>query len=682
MTSPLASFQDFPHGGDYNPDQWIDHSPGIMEEDVRLMRLAGCNTFSVGIFAWERHEPREGCHDFTWMDRLLDRFEREGFHAILATPSGGKPAWMSLKYPEIRRVDAHGIREHHQSRHNHCFTSPVYREKVREINRKLGERYRTHPAVKMWHLSNEYNGDCHCELCMEAFRKWLRARHGTLEALNAAWWSSFWGHRFHAWEEIRHPNRALEAQNLDWMRFVTHQTVDFMKMEIDALREGGAEQPVTTNMMGLWPDIDFHRYTGMVDVIADDCYPMWRDRSDDWKTAANTAFVHDLHRCMKQGPWMLMESCPSSPQWHDPPKLKRPGMARTEMLLAVAHGADAVMYFQWRKGRGGHEKLHGAVVDHEGTENTRVFREVAEIGQTLRALEAVRGGHSRAEVALVYDWEARWALRFSSGIESGPIRNDLYTQVAMGHYRPYHAMGIPVDVVESTAQLQAYRLVIAPRLYLLKKGVADALRSFVHAGGTLVLTAYSGQVNQYLLCFTGGWPGDGLRKFCGIWVEETDRLAHGDTQELVCGEGAPGELRGRWPTLDVCEIVHAEGAETIGTYGSDFYAGGAALTRNRMGRGEVWYLAADMPGEFLDAFHRALRKELSLAGVLAVDPPGGVSVASRVKGNTEFVFLQNFTPEARRVELAGEKLVVAGAGAAVECMELPPRETRVLIRTR
>ncbi|MCC5848492.1 MAG: beta-galactosidase [Verrucomicrobia bacterium] len=679
----LSSFPKMAHGGDYNPEQWLESVPDILDQDIRLMRLSGCNTFSVGIFSWARYEPREGEFSFEWMDRILDRLAAADVNVLLATPSAAMPAWMRQKYPEISRVNRDGVRELQPGRMDHCFSSRVFREKVGDINRRLAERYRTHPAVKMWHISNEYQSLCHCEQCVEAFRAWLRTKYGTLENLNRAWWTSFWGQSFQDWGEINPRNRALDGSKLDWKRFQTDQIVDFLKHEIAALREGGATQPATTNMMSLWPTVNFQRLADTVDVIADDCYPVWKQNGRDEQTAASISFVHDLRRSMKGGrPWVLMESCPSVPQWHNPPKLKRPGMARMEMMQAVAHGSDGVLYFQWRKGRGGHEKYHGAVVDHVGHEHTRVFRDVSEIGNTLAKLDDLVGTTTPAEVAFVYDWEVRWALETSAGVlKDSAVEDDAYTETVKAHYFPYWSMGVPVDVLESRAEFSGYRLLVAPRLYLLLPGVADALKTFVENGGTLVLSAYCGQVNESNLCFTGGWPGDGLRELCGIWVEETDRLLPEDQQNLTFADPRFPALQGEWSAGPLCEILHAEGAEVLATYGAQFYAGTPALTRNAFGKGEVWYLATDVDPDFLLGLHRELKNRLKLRQTTGTDLPPGVGATWRTDGESEWVFLQNFGTDSVEISLDSRPHRDVESGETVSSpLHLKPVETRILQR--
>ena len=671
------------HGGDYNPEQWLDTVPDIVERDIRLMRLSGCNTVSVGIFSWARYEPREGSFAFEWMDEILDRLAAADVNVLLATPSAAMPAWLRRKYPEATRINRDGARELQSGRMDHCFSSPVFRDKVREINRRLAERYRAHPAVKMWHVSNEYQSRCCCGRCEEAFQEWLRTKYGTLDALNRAWWSSFWGQTFGEWSEITPHNRALDGLKLDWNRFQTDQIVAFLQHEIAALREGGAAQPVTTNMMSLWPTVNFQRLADAVDVIADDCYPLWKQSGRDERTAAGIAFVHDLRRGMKGGrPWVLMESCPSVPQWHNPPKLKRPGMARMEMMQAVAHGSDGVMYFQWRKGRGGHEKYHGAVVDHVGHEHTRVFREVSEIGCALAKLDDLVGTTTPAEVALVYDWEVRWALATSAGVpKDSKVEDDAYTETVKAHYLPYWNMGVPVDVRESRADFSQYRLVVAPRLYLLHPGVADALKSFVEHGGTLLLSAYCGQVDESNLCDIGGWPGDGLRELCGVWVEETDRLYPEDAQTLDCTDSRFPSLRGKWSAGPVCEILHAEGADILATYGGQFYAGTPALTRNSFGKGEVWYLAADVDPVFLQGLHRELKNRIRLRQTTGNDLPPGVGATWRTDGESEWVFLQNFGADPVTVSLDARPHRDLESGEPVSTpLRLHPLETRILQR--
>lgn len=674
----IPGFPAFPHGGDYNPDQWIDRYPDIVEGDIRLMDLAGCNTFSVGIFSWAKLEPSEGEFQFEWLRSILDQLHAAGKQVILATPSGAKPVWMSRAYPEVRRVNVSGAREPHQHRHNHCFTSPIYRQKVAVMNRKLAEAFGSHPAAKLWHVSNEYSGDCHCELCQQAFRDWLKARYGTLEELNHAWWGHFWSHTITSWDAIESRNTTIEGQRLDWLRFVTAQTVDFMKHEIAALREGGAKQPVFTNLMGVFPGIDYWRFAEVVDVIADDCYPIWTYENDaDRRTASRVAMIHDMHRSMKGGqPWLLMESCPDSPQHFQTPKPKRPNVYRTEMLQAVAHGSDSVMYFQWRKGRGGMEKLHGAVVDHDGTEHTRVFKQVAELGGTLRKLTDVIGTTSRPAVALIYDWEVRWALEISIG-----TKRLSYEECVQEAHRPFWQRGVPTDVIESTCALDSYKLVVAPCLYLLKPGVVERLRQFVEQGGTLVLTCLSGVVTESNLYQLGGLPGGGLRELCGVWSEEVDYLYEGQSQRVALCEGNSLGLSGSYQTGRICEVLHAEGAEVLATVTTDYYAGQPVLTRNRVGKGSAFYLGAFLGKTFQEAFTDALIKDCGIAPILPVNPPRGVGVQLRTDGEAEFVFIQNFSKEPQRVTLDKRDYRCMESGVSLsEAVDLAPWQTRVLKR--
>jgi len=673
-------FPHFWHGGDYNPDQW---TPDIWAEDMRLMKLAHCNTMSVGIFAWTALEPKEGRFEFGWLDRVMDLLAENQAYAILATPSGARPAWLSQKYPEVLRVRPDRIRNLHGLRHNHCFTSPIYREKVGIINRRLAERYQNHPALLVWHLSNEYGGDCHCDLCQEAFRNWLRRRYGTLAALNQTWWTAFWSHTFTDWSQIESPSpigeSALHGLNLDWQRFVTDQTLDFMRQEIEPLKEITPDVPVTTNFMGLYPGLNYWKLAPALDVIAWDSYPRWHQEIPDWERAAEIAFVHDLNRCLKGGkPFILMESTPSATNWQPFAKLKRPGMHLLSSLQAVAHGSDTVLYFQWRKSRGSSEKLHGAVVDHVGHEHTRVFREVAEVGQLLEKLDAVIGTTTRPEVALIFDWENRWALADAQGLLNDGDKG--YTATCLRHYQAFWKRGFPVDVIDMEQPLDGYRLVIAPMLYLLRPGVAERIRAFVESGGTFVTTYWSGIVDENDLCFLGGFPGP-LRPLLGVWAEEIDTLTPVDKNSILPMAGNALGLTGEYTVFDLCDLIHAESATVLATYGADFYAGRPALTVNRCGQGTAYYMAARGEQRFLDDFYRQLAVSLKLRPVIDADLPPGVSVHHRGNGQREFVFVMNFTPEQVTVNLDRRAYTDLVVGDPVgKQIELAPYGARILAR--
>jgi len=638
--NPITKIDQFLHGADYNPEQWKNH-PEILDEDIRMMKLAGCNVMSVGIFSWVSFEPSEGVYDFEWLDSIIDTLYANGINVFLATPSGARPAWLAAKYPDVLRTNELGQKMKYGGRHNHCFTSPNYRAKVREINTILANRYKDHPAVLLWHVSNEYGGECYCELCQAEFRNFLKEKYVTLDYLNEQYWTSFWSHTYTEWQQIEAPSKIGETEihglTLDWKRFVSKQTIDFYMNEIAPLRVITPEIPITTNFMDFFETLDYHEFAKFIDVASLDMYPAFRNKASDYEVSLQAAFTYDMIRGLKRKPFLLMESTPSTQNWQDIATLKRPGQHVFSSLLAVAHGADSVQYFQWRKSRGSSEKFHGAVVDHVGHENTRVFKEVAEVGQHLKKLTPVLTKHTPTKVALVFDWENWWATKGYQGY-SNLVRN--YKETCFMHYKALRELGLNVDVISCETPLEGYETVIAPMLYMTKLDFASHVEQFVAAGGKFVSTYISGIVGENDLVNLGGFPGP-LRNVLGIWVEETDVLYEDQFNHF-------DYKATKYRCNQYFDVLHLENAVSLAEYGEAYYKGSPVVTQNAFGNGSAYYLASQTESDFLSAFYADI-----MAHTLNDFPidcfDRGLDIASRGDTNAEFLFVLNATDCEKRV---------------------------------
>jgi beta-galactosidase len=653
------------YGGDYNPDQWPEE---VWAEDIRLMREAGVNFITLPVFSWPLLEPRPGEFDFGWLDRIIEKLWDAGIAVDLATATATPPAWLLRANPEMLPHNADGVRLEFGSRQAYCPSSPVFRENVARFARVMAERYGEHPAVRLWHVSNEY-GDhvsrCWCPVSASHFRRWLRARYGTLDNLNEAWGTRCWGQRYIDWDHIEPPRTSMgpinPAQRLDFERFSSDALLELFQLEIDVLREVTPNLPVTTNFMSLLRDLDYWDFAAAEDLVTDDAYP---DPADP-RAHVGAALNYGLMRSLKGGaPWLLLEQAPSAVSWRDVNVPKAPGQMRLGSLQALAHGSDGAMVFQWRQARFGPEKFHSAMLGHRG-ERSRTFREASTFGAELKKLAPIKGSRVTADVALVVDWDSWWG---SSAPDSMPSLRLNWAQQARAWHAALYELGHTVDVVRASGPFDGYRVVVVPNLYLTTPEQAEALAAFAAAGGTVVVGPFSGVVDTTETVFDGGAPGP-LRGLLGVEVDEWWPIPDGRSAALsLDGEAVTATIWSEW--LEVADDV-----DRVAEYAGGVLAGRAAITRRTHGTGSAWYLSACLDAP---ALRSVLRRALDAVGLPSREARADVEVVTRSDGETDYVFVLNHgtTPMTVRVpaeaadllggSLAADgELVLAGYGAAV-----------------
>jgi beta-galactosidase len=643
-------------GCDYNPEQWPE---SVWLEDVALMREAGVGLVAINIFGWAQLEPRPGQFEFEALDRIMDLLHEHGIRVNLGTGTASPPPWLSARHPEILPMTVDGTTRWPGGRQAWCPSSPVFRRAALELLAAVAERYATHPALAMWHVSNElgcHNALCYCDVSAGSFRLWLTARYGTIEALNDAWGTAVWSQRYGSWDEILPPRATLSAgnpaQRLDFARFSSDELLEYYRAEAGLLRAAGGT-PVTTNFM-ITAHIrtqDYWRWAADVDIVANDHY---LDHRLPHPTR-ELSFAADLTRGVASGqPWLLMEQSTSAVSWQPHNLAKAPGELLRNSLTHVARGADGVCFFQWRAARQGAEKFHSAMLPHAGTDSA-IWRETLELSAALRSLAEVAGSRVEASVALVFSWESWWAAES----DSNPSSSVTYLGQVHAAYEALLANGVTVDIVEPGAALDDYALVVVPCLYLVTDPDAATIADYVEGGGSALVTFFSGLADE----------DDRLRVGAGTWAtmlgastEQFFPLLPSAAVQL--GDGSIGAV---WS-----ELVRPTSATTVASFVDGPVAGSPAITRNSHGAGKAWYVATA-----LDAGSFGSLVSQVLAG-LDVPTRGGtaVEVVTRVSEHARFTFVINHSDESFELPMTGVELITGQTVAST--LVIPAGHVRVV----
>ncbi len=637
-------------GADYYPEHWPRER---WEVDASMMKEANLNIVRLAEFSWSLMEPQEGVYNFAWLDDAIRVLSAQGLKVVMCTPTATPPKWLMDKHPDIYQVDRFGRQRGFGSRRHYCFNSSVYREYTEKIVTALAEHFKDNESIVAWQIDNEFgchDNICYCDNCLEGFKKWCRDKYGSIENLNAEWGTIFWSQTYRNWDELIIPaytecdtisgmtsrNTHNPSLMLDFRRFSSDSAVDYQKLQIDIIKRY-TDKPITHNLMGHFSDIDYYNLGKDLDFISWDNYIR-----TPWGEAGykETSMAHDLMRGIKNKNFWVMEQQSGPCGWNNLGSTPAPGQLRLWSYQAVAHGADAIVYFRWRACTFGTEQYWYGILDHDGKPRRR-YREIQQTGSEFEKLtDLFVGAETVTEAALIKSYDNSWC----HGIQYHVTGFD-YNKILTQYYSGLADNGISLDVTSADTDLSKYKLVVMPAFNLMSDDLKERLEKYVTDGGNLLVTFRSGTKDWNNKMSTDTLPGY-FKNLAGVEVEEFDAL-YGDRTAEVDG------ITGKGTASLWCDVIKPETAKVLATYSSDFYKGAAAITANEFGKGKVFYVGCDLDTCSMKALMKFIAQEAGLLPVLA-DLPEGVEAVRRISKGIEYLMVMNHNETEAQIKLDGE----------------------------
>ncbi len=612
-------------GTAWYPEQWPESR---WDEELALMQQAGIRMVRVGEFAWSRMEPEEGKYDLDWLDRAIAAAARHNIYSVVGTPTAAPPAWLTQKYPETLRTKEDGRRDQHGNRQQFNWANPKYRELARAIAEQLAKRFGHNPYVLGWQIDNEYSDVSYDPETRAQFQRWLKARYTTLDNLNTRWTNAYWSETYTAWDQIPiQTGYGNPGLLLSWMRFVSDTWRSYQKNQLEVLRANSHPGKfITTNTMGWFDGFDHYVVEQDLDLASWDDYV-----GEGHLNAVKNGFPHDLTRGFKQKNFWVMETQPGSVNWADINNSLDKGEVRAMAWHDVGHGADAVSYWQWRSALNGQEQYHGTLLGTDGTP-VPLYPEVAQVGKEFQKAGPVLAGTTiKSEVAILHSYDSRWAINWQRHNKNFDVNYEI--GYYYGGIRP---IAQSVDVLPPTANLSAYKLVIAPGLNVLSDAAAKNLAEYVRGGGHLVLGQRSAMKDDDNGLQPARQPGP-LGELLGGRVEQYYALT-----DAIPIEGQWGS--GECPLWAELLSAKDKDTEVLMRYGkSNGWLDGqpAAVTR-KVGKGRITYIGAWLEPKMMAS---AAKWMAAVSGVSTPLPnvPEGVEVSVRQSAHGLVYILVNLS---------------------------------------